>query len=364
MGYERRSLAGWITAVAVVIAVASYILALPIGILDMITSPDLGVNLANLNGNLGVYAFLLAFETPLIVNVIPLVVLSLGIFGICFAKAATSNGGFRAGIRLLVKGSRPRSLPNWLAVMPIVASSLFIIVLLLTLIQTSVGVSTGSISCSPSIPAAECNADLFAGIITAPVAEEFGFRISVLGLVVGILVAVRLRRNRAQGSTMTTRQAVGLFFASFLSPGYAKERAGIPSVKTSGLKGISKIEWIFLFITAAVFGAYHIFGGGGWGPGKFASAALSGFVLGLVYLAYGAFADILLHWFFNFYFEVYIISTPFNGILGPIGLLNALGCIALGAWGILLAISWLVNRKHVPIVPSPVPSTVTFGPAP
>ena len=58
MGYERRSLVGWITAAAVVIAVVTYILALPIGILDMITSPDLGMHLVNLSGTLAVEALL------------------------------------------------------------------------------------------------------------------------------------------------------------------------------------------------------------------------------------------------------------------------------------------------------------------
>jgi hypothetical protein len=362
MGYERRSLAGWVTAVAVVIAVASYILALPIGILAMITSPDLGTHLVGLNGTLAIEAFLLIFPTPFQVNVLPIVIISLLIFGICFVKAGTANGGFRSGLRILLKGSRPRTLPNWLAAMPLVASSLFVIVLLLTLIQSSAGVSTGNLSCPSGTP--NCQADLFASIITAPVAEEFGFRISAMGLVVAILVVMRLGKNRAQGAEMTTRQAIGLFFASFISPGYAKERAGLPSVKTAGIKGISIPEWIFLFITATIFGAYHIFGGGGWGPGKFATAALSGFSLGLVYLAYGAFADILLHWFFNFYFEVYIISTPFDGILGPVGLLNALGCVALGAWGILLAISWFVKKEQVPVVPPPVQTTLTLGPAP
>lgn len=366
MSPERRSAVGWITGIAAVIAAISYIIALPVGILDMIVSPDLGVNLANLNGHLGVYAFLLPFDTPLVVNVVPLIILSLVIFGICFAKAATSNGGFPAGISLLLRGSRPRTLPNWLAVMPLVASSLFVISILLFLIQNSVGVSTGNIACPPSVPLSQCNAFLFAGIIDAPVAEEFGFRISVLGLVVAILVAIRLRRSGTDGSTLTTSQEIRLFFASFLSPGYAKERAGIPSVRTHGLKGISKVEWIFLIITATIFGAYHIFGGGGWGPGKFAQAALTGFVLGFVYLAYGAFADILLHWFFNFYFEVYtnMFQTSFDSIRLTIGGLNSLGCVALGAWAMLLAIGWLVRRKRVAALPPAVPATVPYAPLP
>src|SRR5215472_71493 len=182
MGYEGRSLVGWITASAVVIAVVTYILALPIGILDMITSPDLGTHLVNLSGTLAVEALLLIFPTPFEVSVLPIVIFSMVIFAICFVKAATANGGFRSGIRMLLTGSRPKTLPNWLSVMPLFASSLFVVVLLLTLVQSSAGVSTGNLSCPPGMP--DCQADLFASIITAPIAEEFGFRISTIGLVV------------------------------------------------------------------------------------------------------------------------------------------------------------------------------------
>ena len=361
MSCQRRSAVGWITAVAVVIGAVSYLLSLPVGILAMVTSPDLGVHLTSLNGSLAIEAFLLIFPTPLQVNVFPIVIIALLIFGICFAKAATSNGGFRSGIRILLTGSRPRTLPNWLAVMPLLASSLFVIIILLTLIQSSAGVSTGNLMCPTSTP--NCKADLFASIITAPVAEEFGFRISVLGLVVAILVARRLMGPTPQGPSLKSSQKIGTFFSSFISPGYAKERAGLPSVRTGGMKGISISEWIFLAFTASVFGLYHVIGGGGWGPGKFLTAALSGFVLGLVYLAYGAFADILLHWFFNFYFEVYIVSTPFDGVLMPIGLLNALGCIALGVWGIIIAIKWLAQKNLAPVLSQTVGPAVPPTPA-
>lgn len=356
MGCERRTAVGWITAIAVSVSVASYLLSLPIGILDMIVSPDLGANLASLSGTLAIEAFLLIFETPLQINALAIIIGSIAIFCICFAKAATANSGFQSGIRTLLTGSRPRTLPNWLAVMPLLASSLFVIVELLYLIQLSVGIPTGNLACPAGTM--NCQAILFTGIVTAPVAEEFGFRISVLGLAVAILVWRGIRRQRDRGSEVTTRQAFRTILASFVSPGYAKERSGLPSVRTSGLKGISIPEWIFLFITSAIFGAYHVLGGGGWGPGKFVTAALSGIALGLVYLAYGAFADILLHWFFNFYFEVFAIMTPFSGVFTPLGNLNALGCLALGVWGIILTIKWLTQKRPGSAMPAAIPTTL------
>jgi len=346
MSYDLRSALGWITAIAVVISVGSYLLSLGVGA-AIIASTQLGTQLSALNGHLIVFAFLLPFRTPLEANGLWLVILSMIIFVVCFIKAASTNGGFISGLKLLLPGSRPGSLPNWLAIMPILGSSLFVIVLALTLIQLGVGVSTGNLNCAPGTSPDVCAAELFAGIVSAPVAEEIGFRISPIGLVVAILVAVRLGGGTAQTSG-TGAKKIMIFFSAFLSPGYAKEQSGLPSIATSGLKGISIAEWVFLFLTAAVFGAYHILGGGGWGPGKFLTAAMSGFALGIVYLAYGAFADILLHWFFNFYLYVFSVYTGFNGIFVIFGDLAVLGTLALGVWGIIVGVKWSLERKSQP----------------
>jgi hypothetical protein len=346
MSYDLRSALGWITAIAVVISVGSYLLSLGVGI-AVIASTQLGAQLAALNGHLIVFAFLLPFRTPLEANGLWLVILSMIIFVVCFIKAASTNGGFISGLKLLLPGSRPRSLPNWLAIMPILGSSLFVIVLAVTLIQLGVGVSTGNLNCAPGTSPDVCAAELFAGIVSAPVAEEIGFRISPIGLVVAILVAVRLREGTAQTSG-TGAKKIMIFFSAFLSPGYAKEQSGLPSIATRGLKGISIAEWVFLFLTAAVFGAYHILGGGGWGPGKFLTAAMSGFALGVVYLAYGAFADILLHWFFNFYLYVFSVYMGFNGIFVVFGDFAVLGTLALGVWGIIVGVKWSLERKSQP----------------
>ena len=359
MGYALGEALGLITAIAVVISVGSYVLSLGVG-LAVITSTQLATQLSVLNGHLTVYAFLLSFRTPLEVNGLWLVILSIIIFVICFIKAASTNGGFISGLRLLLPGSRPRSLPNWLAIMPILGSGLFIIVLALALIQNSAGVSTGNLSCPAGTSPDVCAAELFAGIVTAPVAEEIGFRISAIGLVVAILVALRLAYSTAQTSQTLARKII-IVLSAFVSPGYAKEKSGLPSIATNGIKGISKAEWTFLFITSIVFGAYHIFGGGGWGPGKFLTTALSGFTLGMVYLAYGAFADILLHWFFNFYLYVYSVYTGFNGVFVTFGELAVLGTLALGVWGAIVGVKWLLEKKPQPMTSMPFS---TFGDTP
>jgi hypothetical protein len=277
-------------------------------------------------------------------NSLFIVAICLVVFTVCFLEAFSANGGFLSGLRSVASGTTPRVLPNWLTVMPLLASALLLIDLLLTVLQDLFGVSTGMLSTTnPNV--------LIPSLALAPVAEEIGFRISVLGLVAGVLVAVKFGKNIAGGNPVKTTKELGIFFSAFLSPGYAKEKVGLPSIRTSGFKGISISEWIFLFLTSIIFGAYHVLGGGGWGPGKFLTAALSGFALGFVYLAYGAYADILLHWFFDLNFYVFGEYTAFNGVFVNFGNLATLGALALGVWGIIIGIYWLANRPSPTITP-------------
>ena len=345
MGYDVRAALGWITVIAVFISVITYLLSLGVGF-ALVTTTQLGSQLQGLTGSLAIEAFLLIIPTSLTANGLLLVVISLIVFVGCFAKAATSNGGFLSGLRILSSGSRPRTLPNWLAVMPLLGSSLFVVVVVLTLIQNVGGVSTGSLNTNnPAI--------LFASLTLSPIAEEIGFRISAIGPVVAILVAIGISRISTTEMRRPAQNPIIVVMAAFLSPGYAKEQAGLPSVRTSGLKGISIAEWVALLFTSLVFGAYHIISGAGWGPGKFLTAALSGFVLGIVYLSYGAYADILLHWFFNFYLYTYSVYTGLNGAFVTFGDLAALGTLALGVWGIIIGIKWMMERKPQPVAPTP-----------
>ncbi len=78
------------------------------------------------------------------------------------------------------------------------------------------------------------------------------------------------------------------------------------------------------------------------------TASLSGFVLALTYMAYGPYADILLHWFFNFYLYVFSVYTGFNGAFVIFGDLAVLGTLALGVWGIIVGVKWSLERKSQP----------------
>src|SRR5919109_3525007 len=112
MSYDLRSALGWITTIAVVVSVATYLLSLFLGA-AIITSTPLGSTIGTLTGPLVVEAFLLIFLVPVEANALWLVVLSVIVFVICFAKAATANGGFISGLWSPLPGSSPQTLPKW-----------------------------------------------------------------------------------------------------------------------------------------------------------------------------------------------------------------------------------------------------------
>jgi hypothetical protein len=338
MGYNVRAALGWITVVAVVVAVFTYGLAIVIGFATLIAT-QLGSQLLSLNGHLPVEAFLLFIPTPLPVNLLVLVFVCLIVFCICFIVAGNEKGGFLLGLKQLSRGSRPSTIPNWLVVMPLVSSTLLVIVLVLTEIQTTAGLPTGSLNNqSPAL--------LFADLTYSPIAEEIGFRITALGLALGVIAVVRIFL-KTKGATEPKRiNPIRLILLTMIFPDYAKGKAGLPTIASHGWKGIHWADWLAVIGVSTVFGLDHYTSGSGWGPGKVLTAGLSGFVLALTYMAYGAYADILLHWFFNFYVFVYGTYVPL-----VLDILVFLGVLAVGVWGIIVGISWIIEK----------PPTITPG---
>jgi hypothetical protein len=331
MGYDLRSALGWITVVAVVIAVFTYGIAIVIGVATVVGT-QLGSQLFSLNGHLPVEAFLLFIPTPLPVNLLILVFVCLIVFCICFIIAANEKGGFFRGLRQLSRGSRPSTIPNWLVVMPLVASSLLIVVLLLTTIQSTAGLPTGSLN-------TESPALLFADLTYSPIAEEVGFRVTALGLALGVIALVRTFLKPQVDTAPKLINPFRLILLTMIYPDYAKRKAGLPTIASDGWRGIHWAEWLAVIGVSAIFGLDHYTSGSGWGPGKVLTAGLSGFVLALTYMAYGPYADILLHWFFNFYVFVYGTYVPLL-----LDVLVFLGVLALGVWGFIVGISWIVEK--------------------
>ncbi len=114
----------------------------------------------------------------------------------------------------------------------------------------------------------------------APITEEIGFRVFLIGLP---LVAFYSHRT-----------SVKHFFKGLWSPSnnlhiYESRRA-----------------IILIIIVAVFFGLAHIISGEPWSSGKFAQATVSGIILGWLYFRYGLISAILVHWATNYFVFSYV----------------------------------------------------------
>jgi hypothetical protein len=282
----------------------------------------------------------------------------LSIYVACFVTAIKTKGGFAKNLRELARGTT-RRIPNWLVVMPLASSALLIVVIVITYTQSLFGVPTGQLP--PLAPYEELYA-----LAYSPILEEVTFRITTLGLLVSLRVVLFRLIWFTPGTINeeSPKRAARLLLLSFLFPERAKAESGLPTITSNGWRGIHPSEWALLTATSAIFGLAHILTNSGWQAGKVATAALSGFALGLAYLAYGAYASILLHWFFNFYFEVYrLSSTLLGGVFDILAGLTLLLTFSVGILGIAVGVILLLRPRPVTgdttyMAPSGPPTTV------
>jgi hypothetical protein len=238
--------------------------------------------------------------------------------------------------------SRPLSkiFNNWLFAMPFVASALFSAVFLIISLQDLFGVPTGGI---PEPITDFERFDLYLNLSYAPVVEEIGFRITPIGTF--LLFSLFLIKSMNHRVTMSSWQRLKLFLFSFLYPDGAKRIVGEKTVAEHGiLKGISKGEWVMLLITSFTFGVAHIVSGIGWEVGKVTSTFVQGFVFGIVYIAYGFQASILLHWFFNYYFYTYELSTQYYANMSEIPLLIYNVNFTIGRLVLIVFVIWVLMK--------------------
>jgi Type II CAAX prenyl endopeptidase Rce1-like len=343
LSQARRSIPGTITAIVIAFVILTYALSFVIASLAIIAT-QLGPDLLSLNGLLPLFLFLLPTPRIIPANGFVLVGVLMFIFAVCFWAAAKDRGGFISSFASLTRKAKPTTALNWLVVMPLISSFLLVLTVILSISLTSAGVPVGNL---PS----NSQADLFASVTFAPVAEEIGFRITPIGLVVAIRTLLPLHRGRGLTNAGVPTVARRILLA-LLSPDRAKETAGLPSIGVSGWRGIHWTEWTILAISSAWFGLAHYFLGSDWGPGKAITAGLTGLALGMVYLLYGAYANVLLHWFFNFYtFTVFgqLLGGTYSGILAVLALLASL---FLAVAGFVYGIRWLKPERPPLQLPS------------
>ena len=168
----------------------------------------------------------------------------------------------------------------------------------------------------------------FFDISLAPIIEELGFRVVLIGLPLFMLYSHKLSFK---------------FFVKSLWWPWKNLR------NVNMKKALSVIV-----IVGILFGAAHIFSDDAWSTGKLAQAIASGIIIGWVYFRYGFVPAILIHWATNYFIFSYgYIVADINQIsIGDAfshSLLNTLE-IMLIITGIIsvavLVLNYVYSRKH------------------
>ncbi|MEM2122094.1 MAG: CPBP family glutamic-type intramembrane protease [Candidatus Bathyarchaeia archaeon] len=289
-GYGKAvSLLNTVTLGVSLIVTSTYPISLFLGICIMF-NPQLGLEYLRHEAQVYFISYMIVFSTPFKIGRVLIFSSLIIIYFTSIWASAKLEGDIK---EILSKPWGPISgfYGNWLLYMPTASGMLLILISAIQGLQESVGIPTGSIS----FP------DPYGGLLSlaySPVAEEIGFRLTPIGTV----TVMYLARYGKPGKALL----------SALWPDKGKMALGLPSIHGSGLKGVTKPEWIAVTVSSAYFGVLHYVAGGGWDVGKISSAALAGFALALVYLWRGIHASILLHWFFNYYSYIWDVAKMVN----------------------------------------------------
>lgn len=145
---------------------------------------------------------------------------------------------------------------------------------ILILISTLINYVQEGIGLEIVPPMAENNLIQFFYVSLAPLIEEFGFRLILIGVPLFALYS--------------TKPSLKYFLRCLWSP--ANLNIYDP-----------KKAFLLVILVGIIFGFSHIAFGDSWSTGKFAQAAASGIILGWAYLRYGFVVSLLIHWAANYF---------------------------------------------------------------
>jgi hypothetical protein len=309
----------------------SYAVSMALGLFVLYGSPQ-GVEAASrLVTQLPLSVFMIAnFSIPMGAHVGVFFLAIWILYVAAFFFAWSDSPSLPASIGKAVnEGSLNRS--NYLFVLPQISTIVLVAIVLLESLQESAGVQTGGLSFENPVLG-------FLSVSYAPFVEELSFRITTMGLLDGLYFMWRTRGHSQYGST---RGAFRILTVAMWKPDRAKELLGLRTIRDHGVRGISRLEWVTLLFTSGAFGAAHYLYGGGWEIGKISTALLSGLALGYVYLRYGAYAPVLLHWFFNYYYGAFDLASQLR-VPGAETLATAIDLLSFGA-GTIFAVGVAVT---------------------
>ena len=119
----------------------------------------------------------------------------------------------------------------------------------------------------------------FFDISLAPIIEELGFRVVLIGLPLFMLYSHKLSFKFLVKSLWWPQK----------------------NLRNVNMKKVLSV----IVIVGILFGAAHIFSDEAWSTGKFAQAIASGIIIGWVYFRYGFVSAVLIHWATNYFIFSY-----------------------------------------------------------
>ena len=186
-------------------------------------------------------------------------------------------------------------------------SILVLISAIITIIQESFGIITEP-------PHTSNDLILFLQISLAPITEEIGFRLILIGIPLFLIYS--------------HKSSIKFFFKSLWNP-YSNLHI------YENRKAIALIVGVGIF-----FGLAHVISGEPWSSGKILQASIGGIILGWVYFRYGLAAAIILHWATNYFIYSYLfLISEINGI----SVQNATSHSMIGTFEIILIISGIIS---------------------
>lgn len=196
------------------------------------------------------------------------------IFVILFTIAMMGpKEGFLKTMSSLLSHGKLETKSNYMVAITKWFSILILISAIINFVQEGFGVSTVP-------PTVDNDLEQFFYVSIAPLTEEIGFRVLLIGLP---LYAFYSHKN-----------SIKQFFISLWAP-------------SSNLHIYdSKRAIILIVAVAAFFGVSHIISGEGWSDGKFAQATASGIILGWIYFRFGLISAIMVHWATNYFVFSYV----------------------------------------------------------
>jgi len=220
---------------------------------------------------------------------------------LCFIIAIWMREGILDAIRQTLRGHVKNLLKNNLLSTPFIANGTLLIVLAIYSIQEAHGVPTGGL---PEIDKYE----LYFQLAYASIFEEFTFRVLFIGVFEAVMVSriysyIKQERGGPSG--------LQVFLMALAFPQRTKDKLDLKRFLGRRFMDLTYGEWFILALSALMFGFAHVLSGIGWKIGKATHATFMGIVLGLVYIKFGFQASVILHWFFNNYFEAYSMASEY-----------------------------------------------------